>query len=152
MREQVIAAVSATFLAVAEQLAFMFGEPVCKRTVLEADSDYVLARLSFTGDVAGTLSLAVPTGCVPQIAANILGLEPEEMEGDAMARDSLGEMLNVVCGHVIPAIAGKGADFRLGAPAIGPAAAGFLAARVDDPDWLGFLLEENPVLLGLVTE
>lgn len=152
MREQVIASVSSTFLAVVEQLTFMFGEPAHKAAILEADGEYVLAQLSFTGDVQGVLSLAVPSECVPEIAANILGLEPEEMEAASMAPDSLGEMLNVICGHIIMAIAGKAADFRLGSPAVGPATPDFLAARVDDPDWLGFLLEENIVLLGLVTE
>lgn len=152
MREQVLATVSATFLEVVEQLTFMFGEPTSKSALLDANGDYVLAQISFTGDIAGTLSLAVPCACVPEIAANILGLEPEEVEADAMAPDSLGEMLNVICGHVIMAIAGKGADFRLGSPRVVAATPAFLAARVDDPDWLGFMLEENTVLLGLVTE
>lgn len=152
MREQVLESVSATFLEVVEQLTFMFGEPAHKAALLDADGDYVLAQLSFTGDVVGTLSLAVPGECVPEIAANILGLEPEEMESNSMAPDSLGEMLNVICGHVIMAIAGKGADFRLGSPSVVTATPEFLAERVDDPDWLGFLLEENMVLLGLVTE
>lgn len=152
MREQVLATVSSTFLEVVEQLTFMFGEPTRKSALRDADGDYVLAQISFTGDVAGTLSLAVPGSCVPGIAANILGLEPEEMEADAMAMDSLGEMLNVICGHVIMAIAGKRADFRLGSPRVVAATPGFLAARVDDPDWLGFMIEENTVLLGLVTE
>jgi CheY-specific phosphatase CheX len=152
MREAIMESVSATFLEVVEQLTFMFGEPTHKSALLDADGDYVLAQISFTGDVTGTLSLAVPGACVPGIAANILGLEPEETEVDAMAADSLGEMLNVISGHVIMAIAGKGADFRLGSPRVVAATPGFLAARVDDPDWLGVMLEENTVLLGLVTE
>ncbi|MBK7189183.1 MAG: chemotaxis protein CheX [bacterium] len=152
MRDDVLTSVSATFLEVVEQLTFMFGEPAAKSGVLDADGDYVLAQLDFTGDVTGRLSLAVPADCVPEIAANILGLEPEEMEASTMAPDSLGEMLNVICGHVIMAIAGKGADFRLGGPEVGPATPEFLAACVDDENWLGFLLEENVVLLGLVTE
>lgn len=152
MRDQVQQSVGATFLEVVEQLTFMFGEPAPKASLLDADGDYVLAELSFTGDVTGTLSLAVPGECVPEIAANILGLEPEEMESSSMAPDSLGEMLNVICGHVIMAVAGNGADFRLGSPRVVAANPEFLADRVDDPDWLGFLLEENLVLLGLVTE
>ena len=152
MRNQVLESVSATFLEVVEQLTFMFGEPAPKAGVLDCDGEYVLAQLTFTGDVKGTLSLAVPSDCVPEIAANILGLEPEEMEASSMAPDSLGEMLNVICGHVIMAIAGKGADFRLGAPSVEPATPEFLASCVEDENWLGFLLEENMVLLGLVTE
>ena len=152
MRDQIVESVSATFLQVVEQLTFMFGEPADKGDILDADGDYILAQMGFTGDVNGTLSIAVPADCVAEIAANILGLEPEEMEASSMAADSLGEMLNVICGHVIMAIAGTSADFRLGSPVIVPATTGFLAECVDDSDWLGFLLEENLVLLGLVTE
>ncbi len=152
MREQVVTSVSATFLQVVEQLTFMFGEAADKGDILDVDCDYILAQMAFTGDVNGTLSLAVPSDCVAEIAANILGLEPEEMEASSMAPDSLGEMLNVICGHVIMAIAGKSADFGLGSPVIGPATPAFLAQAVEDSDWLGFLLEENLVLLGLVTE
>jgi CheY-specific phosphatase CheX len=152
MRDQIVESVSATFLQVVEQLTFMFGEPADKGDILDADGDYILAQMGFTGDVNGTLSIAVPADCVAEIAANILGLEPEEMEASSLAPDSLGEMLNVICGHVIMAIAGKGADFGLGSPVIGPATPAFLAQAAEDSDWLGFLLEENLVLLGLVTE
>ncbi len=152
MRDQVVESVSATFLGVVEQLTFMFGEPASKSGVLATDDDYVVAHLDFTGDAKGWLSLAVPTGCVAEIAGNILGLEPDELDPSSLAPDSLGEVLNVICGHVIMAIAGKGADFRLGGPIISEASPEFLAAAVTSDDWLGFMLEENMVLLGLFTE
>lgn len=152
MREQVVESVSATFLGIVEQLTFMFGEPAAKSTVLAADDDYVVAHLDFTGDVKGWLSLAVPTGCVAEIAANILGLEVDELDPSSLAPDSLGEVLNVICGHVIMAIAGKNADFRLGGPVLSEASPTFLAEAVSSDDWLGFMLEENMVLLGLYTE
>ena len=59
MRDQVLESVSSTFLGVVEQLTFMFGEPAHKAALLEADGEYVLAELAFTGDVTGKLSLAV---------------------------------------------------------------------------------------------
>jgi CheY-specific phosphatase CheX len=152
MREQLVQSVSATFLGVVEQLTFMFGEPASKTNVLAADDDYVVAHLDFTGDVNGRLSLAVPSNCVAEIAANILGLEPEELDPSSLAPDSLGEVINVICGHVIISITNKGADFRLGSPVISVATPDFLAAAVASDDWLGFLLDENMVLLGLVTE
>lgn len=152
MRDQLVEAVSTTFLTVVEQLTFMFGEPADKAGVLAADDEYVLASVDFTGAVNGKLSLAVPTACVPEIAANIMGLDPGASELVSLAPDSLGEMLNVISGHVIVAIAGKSADFRLGAPFVQPATTEFLTACVNDENWLGFLLEENVVLLGLVTE
>jgi len=151
-RSQLLETVSATFLQVVEQLTFMFGEPTDKSAILDDDVEHVVAGLAFTGDVNGRLSLIAPATCVREIAANILGLEPEELEPESLAPDSLGEMLNVICGHVIMAIAGRNADFRLGSPTIAPAEPDLLVAAVASAEWMGFILDDSPVLLGLVTE
>lgn len=151
-RVELLDTVSATFLQVVEQLTFMFGEPTDKSVILDDDVEHVVASLAFTGDVNGTLSLVAPADCVREIAANILGLEPDELDPDSLAPDSLGEMLNVICGHVIMAIAGRNADFRLGSPVIAAAGPDFLVTAVASAEWLGFVLDDSPVLLGLVTE
>ena len=45
-----------------------------------------------------------------------------------MAPDSLGELLNVISGHVVMAMASKGADFQPGRPGA--------SARLTQAQWL----------------
>lgn len=142
--------INATFLDVVEQLTFMFGEPEDK-TELELDGEtFTQATMEFDGDVVGTLSVTVPTGITAEIAANILGLDAADLTDQAMLDDALAEMLNVVCGHVIMAIAGKGANFVLHTPKVVPVDDAHLVAMLADPSYVAFNLDESPVLLGLV--
>ncbi len=143
---------SKTFLGVVEQLTFMFGESVPKAE-LEADGatfnrgDHVVHR----GHV-GELTVAVPEEITADIAANILGLEPEDIESEEMRHDALAEMLNVACGHVIMALAGTDANFRLEAPTTGQVDQDTYNQMMLNEDYIGFLLDDNPVFLGLTLE
>lgn len=143
--------VSSTFLSVVEQLTFMFGEPIEKSEMKVVGMPFTLARISFVGDLEGTVSAVVPTEILVEIAANILGLEPEDVSAESMAPDAFGEMLNVICGHVIMDLAGPDANFKLGSPKIESVDAAFLGGLQDDPDFQGFLLDDHPVFLGLAT-
>lgn len=142
-------AVARTFLEVAEQLAFMFGAPADKGRLPLAGTPLSGAAVAFTGDRNGSLALVLPAAAAAEIAANILGLEPGATEAAAAAQDALAELVNVVCGHVVGALAGSGADFRLQPPRSAPVTPDLLEAMLESDDWLGFLLEDRPLLLGL---
>jgi len=144
--------VNATFMNIVERLTFMFGEPMDKDDLDTENVDFTLARMSFVGDMTGTLSVAVPSAITAEIAANILGLEPEDISDAAMLDDALGEMLNVVCGHVIMDLMGKEANFKLQAPEVLPVDESVLVEMLASPDFVGFELDDSPALLGLMTE
>ncbi len=144
--------VTATFLGVVEQLTFMFGEPVDKDDLDTEQVDFTLARMSFLGDIAGSLAVAVPTAITGEIAANILGLEPEDLTDQVMLDDALGEMLNVVCGHVIMAVAGNDANFKLHSPEVVKVDETMLVEMLASADYFGYELDDSPVLLGLTVE
>ncbi len=141
-----------TFLEVVEQLTFMFGEQVHKNELDTEGTLFMKAAMDFSGDLTGRLTLAVPQEVTVEIAANILGLEPEEVQPEDMRRDALAEMLNVVCGHVIMSLVGGNANFKLNSPETGPVSPDEFAAMQDDDDFLGFDLDDNPVFLGLKLE
>jgi len=143
---------SRTFLEVVEQLTFMFGEPEGKDQLEVGGFDFMTAAINFQGDLNGELTIAVPDNITAEIAANILGLEPEDVQSEEMRCDALAEMLNVVCGHVIMAIAGTDANFKLGAPVTGQAERDKLDLMIDSDDYMGLILDDNPVFLGLVLE
>ncbi|HPF34284.1 MAG TPA: chemotaxis protein CheX [Candidatus Krumholzibacteria bacterium] len=104
------------FLTVVEQLAFMFGDP-CEAGEIDCyDGSWVRASLDFRSRISGTLALTVPEPMSREIAANILGLDPEDIANDAVAEDALMEMLNVVAGHIVPALHDAEVPFDLTVP------------------------------------
>lgn len=96
-----------------EELAFLFPEDECSESQLEAPLDATVT-VDFHGPMRGRLVLRVSSCLLPAIAANMLG--EEESHKVPLQRDALGEMTNVVCGNLLPALAGADAVFRLDAP------------------------------------
>jgi hypothetical protein len=71
-------------------------------------------RVTFWGPFKGTLVLTLYGGLLPGLAADMLGedtIPPEHQQYDA-----LGEIANVICGNVLPKIAGSEEVFQLQAP------------------------------------
>jgi CheY-specific phosphatase CheX len=145
-------AVTTTFLDVVEKLTFMFGEPVVVEELDRGDEEWVEARMAFTGEVNGSLAVIVPESLQPEIAANILGLDPQDLSPPEMLADALREMLNVVCGHIIMALVGSAADFRLQTPVHSRLTTVQLDALCANPDTTGFLMDDEPLLLHLEIE
>jgi len=96
-----------------EELAFALPMPEPAGRPLEGPT--VRARVAFRGPFAGQVVVAVADGMLPVLAANMLGEEapPPRPEQE----DALGELANVVCGNVLPAVAGRERVFHLDAPA-----------------------------------
>jgi CheY-specific phosphatase CheX len=96
-----------------EELAFLFLETECTEEQADAPLDAVVT-VNFHGPVRGRLTLRVSSVLLPAIAANMLG--EEQAKFVPLQRDALGEMANVVCGNLLPLVAGAEAVFRLDAP------------------------------------
>ena len=152
MQNEVQDQVCSTFMEVVEKLTFMFGEVVDKDEVDSPGTPFTFASMSFSGDVKGLLSVAVPTEVTAEIAANILGLEPEDIHSEEMKNDALAEMLNVVCGHVIMALVGTGANFKLDSPLTSPLDQMTYDHILQSDEFVGLLLDDSPVFLGLKLE
>jgi CheY-specific phosphatase CheX len=95
--------------------------PSCNRRV----------AVTFTGPFDGELTLAASDGLLPELAANMLGLENGCNPTLEQQEDALRELVNVVCGNLLPAIAGKEPVFHISAPVVlaakpSPEAAGLL--------------------------
>jgi chemotaxis protein CheY-P-specific phosphatase CheC len=112
----------ATLARVAEkilaELAFMFSMPD-DEAVRHVSSALVASSVDFVGPFSGTLALAMSANMLPAMASNMLGLD----DGDGsptpdQQRDALKELANVVCGNLLPAMAGTEAMFKIEAPQI----------------------------------
>ncbi len=149
MAESQHTAVETTFLDVVEKLTFMFGEPAPKAEIPTEEEPWVEARMHFTGGRSGSLAVIVPRSLQPEIAANILGLDADGLDTQAVLDDALREMLNVVCGHVLMELCGGDCDFELQAPTNVELDVARLAALLDDEATSAYLLDDEPVLLHL---
>ena len=95
-----------------EELAFMFEMPELEDEDLELPFDGT-GMVTFTGPINGRLYVSSYGGLMRSMAVNILGEDEPTKE---QQKDVLGEMANVICGNVLPRIAGRGHIFRIGPP------------------------------------
>ena len=102
-----------------EDLAFLMPMP-SEHTAAPEGGYAAAAAVHFRGPMDGRLVLAVSPDLLPALAANMLG--EDEPPAPEQQQDALGEMANVLCGNLLPAVAGVEKVFRLDAPRIGAAA------------------------------
>jgi len=97
-----------------ESLAFMFSMP-------EKAEHTVAVSIGFSGPAEGKLFVWMPQSSLPTLATNMLGMDDGDGEPTAAQQhDSLKELANVICGNLLPKVAGVRAVFQLGQPEIIP--------------------------------
>lgn len=100
-----------------EQLTFLFSFPADEKIKTELDS-VAVARVMFTGPFSGALVITVSAQVLSELTANMLGVDCEEVTTSHQKDDALKESINVICGNLLPAIAGRQAIFDIGSPEI----------------------------------
>ena len=145
-REEVLEDV---FSDVMESLAFMFAERVDKEDLPSADGTILAVGMRFAGPFAGTLALTVPEATCTELAANVMGMDPEDAAAEEHAADALREVLNVTCGQLLTALAGDEPVFDLSVPTAEQKPPAHWAAALEQPQTLAFLVDESPMLLTL---
>ncbi len=119
MRAKLEGIMSRVTIDTLEKLAFMFafrdegGEDPPKDSM-------VAGSVSFTGPFSGTLVTAMSIEVLQELAGNMLGLDDGEETTQDHRSDALGETLNVICGNLLPAIAGDEVAFDIGVPKVFP--------------------------------
>lgn len=71
-------------------------------------------RVRFRGPISGALEVEVSGPVLTEFAGNMLGSDTHPSRDVELA--ALGEAANIICGNVLPAIAGNRAVFDLSAP------------------------------------
>lgn len=111
-----------------EELGFLYAEAELTEAQEEASVE-ATARVRFTGPMTGQVEVRVAGGILGELAANMLG--QEKPPGPGTQRDALGELTNVICGNLLPALAGYRMVFDLSKPDV--------RSRSEDveeaPDW-----------------
>jgi chemotaxis protein CheY-P-specific phosphatase CheC len=97
-----------------ESMAFLLANP-------EGDADAAGPRanvvIGFAGAFNGQLNVTVHKAVLPELAANMLGLEDGASAPEEQQVDALKELTNVLLGNLLPAAAGTAAEFNVGVPA-----------------------------------
>lgn len=98
-----------------EELGFLLPTPEIDEQQLNAQFEAAVS-VNFEGPFSGKLLVRVCGGLLPIIATNMLG--EEDVPSKSLQYDALGEIANVICGNMLPKIAGSDHIFHVSAPEI----------------------------------
>ena len=132
MRAKLEEILSQVTIETLERLAFMFaftdeGEEI------HPTGPMSVASVSFTGPFSGILVMAISMEVMQELTANMLGLDDGEEITEDQRSDALKETMSVICGNLLPAIAGDEVIFNIDMPSILPKDQGVKkGARIPD--------------------
>jgi chemotaxis protein CheY-P-specific phosphatase CheC len=128
----------------------MFAEPVSREETPGLDSDGLSVNMEFSGPISGGLTLAASREAAAEIAANILGVDADDIVAQRGGEDALKELLNVICGRLLTALAGEGPIFNLSVPQASPLQPAEWVVLLQVPGTLAFQVDGLPLLLRVV--
>ena len=99
-----------------EELGFMLPLPDNGDGTRESPGVEIVASVGFRGPFSGRVMVGAARDFLPALAANMLG--EAEVESEVQQLDALAEVANVICGNLLPAIAGTEAVFDFEAPQV----------------------------------
>ena len=94
------ARVSEAVIDVFDTILSLELEPVEAGTAESLEGIRNVGSVSFAGDATGMVSIHAGDSFSREMAAEMLGMEVEKLEGDEEIRDMLGEMSNIVAGNL----------------------------------------------------
>jgi hypothetical protein len=134
---------------VLEQLAFMFCDELDKTDVQNSDEDFLKATMEFSGHHRGAVDIIVPRQLTPTLVYNILGLDEDDHIESDIAEDALKELLNTLCGRMLPALFTDVETFDLHPPEISSVSRKQWQELLDQQETIAFAIEESPVILNV---
>jgi CheY-specific phosphatase CheX len=134
---------------VLERFAFVFVEASDGDPGIAGFKDRLLqAAIMFRGKAEGAIALSAPAALCKEMAANILGMDPEEADDDA-GEDALKEIVNVICGEMMPVLFGEKEVVDLTVPALCRIDSGKWQELAADPGTVKLWVEDQPILASL---
>src|SRR5512143_1549041 len=117
MNAAVSVRLSAVTMATLEKLAFLFASPAEEAPAVE-ESELESVRVDFSGAFTGSLELSLSVPVLAELSVNMLGAGEGTALSAAVQQDALKELANVVCGNLLPAIAGREKEFNIQVPVL----------------------------------
>ena len=132
-----------------EALAFLLPMPEPDEPI---DCPTVIVNVGFNGPFNGKLVVTLPEAVLVELTANMLGIDEGEGISVDSQQDALKELANVVCGNVLPEIAGSAAVFNVAAPELTDASAPGNEDGLSYAATARIFLDSGPATLELLTD
>lgn len=116
MQDQTTETLTTIFSEVLADLAFMFTDQEPRD--MTPGGEWLETTIGYAGCNTGVLRLRCTRVFAIQLAANLLGLDPDDVETEHSAKDAVKEFVNVVCGQFITAAYGTEEVFDLTIPQV----------------------------------
>lgn len=116
MQDQATQTLTTIFSNVLADLAFMFAEDELGDTV--PGGSWLETTIGYSGTSTGVLRLRCTQEFSIQLAANLLGLDPDDPETERSAHDAVKEFMNIVCGQFTTGAYGNEDVFNLTIPQV----------------------------------
>ncbi|MBN2106483.1 MAG: hypothetical protein JW832_03595 [Deltaproteobacteria bacterium] len=127
----------------------MFCEELEKKDVCNPDEDFLKATMVFSGHHGGALDIIVPRQLTPALVYNILGMDEDDIIESDIAEDALKELLNTLCGRMLPALFTDVETFDLHPPEISSFTKQQWLEMLHRENTIAFAIEDSPVLLNV---
>jgi len=104
------------------KLAFMFAAPL-EKPAPAGTRELATVRVRFSGPLCGGMQLSLSLPLLAELAGNMLGADDASALSADEQHDALCELINVICGNLLPLIGGNNAEFHIQTPFISAAGA-----------------------------
>lgn len=123
-----------------ETTAFMI--PLPPEEDLPSPAQGVLVRIDFSGPFSGTIELWAGSKFAQMMAANVMGLEPEDEEAQSKGIDALKELVNITGGVLLTKLIDSPAEvFNLTVPQA--------QEQLDSELWEEYVAQDDVIVLDV---
>jgi CheY-specific phosphatase CheX len=121
-----------------ETTAFML--PLPPEEPLPAPAKGILVQIDFNGPVHGTIQLYAGSELAGMVAANVMGLEPDDQDAQTKSTDAVKELVNIIAGILLTKLACSPADiFNLTVPRADE--------QPDSQSWEQYIMQDDVTVL-----
>jgi chemotaxis protein CheY-P-specific phosphatase CheC len=113
-----------------------------------SDSNIYLAWADLKGVIDGSVSILAQDSFLTALAANLLGVDPDEVPSEAEKTDALREMANVIAGNFLTEAYGTDTIFDVIQPQVSEVAEEELNRFMGRKVVFSFLADDAPVALS----
>lgn len=132
-----------------EDAAFIFTEP--NEEIEWGDSDTILsATVPYSCDIAGDIIVSASGAFARSLAANLLGLDPDDEGIEGQEGDALGEFVNIFGGALLARWFGAEQKYEMGIPKVESTAASEQNKRISDAKWWTALVGDDEFRIDIV--